>query len=803
MRKFLILLLFFPLALSSQTKIVGVLSDSLGAPIPFAPIGLLSLPDSTLIQGTITDEAGTYLMERIRSGKYILKINVIGYKEKISEQILVDSVTNKETSLNVRLSSSSNELNQVSVSAIRRIVEFKNGNVTVNVENSPLAKGNTVYDLLSKLPGVTVADEVIQLKGKAGVIILIDGRVQELTNVQLLNQLRSMSAEVVEKIEVMKNPPVKYDASGTSGMINIKTKKTKLLGYNGMVYTSCSQGFYARGMAGASLNFKSKKVSLFTDLNYNYGFYQTKFEQNNKFTTDSSITNFNLASSSKDVNKGLNYKIGADWTIDKNSTLGFKITGGPGAFNAKNAGTNTVSLDNYVGFDHLNVLASTPDKWNINNYNINAEHYFDTLGTMLSFTSDLTKLSENINGDVQNIFRDKNDNQVLPSNIFKSNNVNHTDILASKLDFTKVCNPKTSFEMGAKISYINKANNYLFERKNNSSGDYFTDTALTNNYRYDEQTYAAYINYIKTFNKINFHLGVRGEYTTLNGTNTTKGFGIKREFLKLFPNVSVDYARSEKHDFQFNYNRRVDRPPFEYLMPFQSFQDQYNYFEGNPFLMPHYSDNFELTHSYKKAITNTISYTHINDVWLYYTSQDDVTKVTKNSFKNMKYNDNYSYTLFIQHTIKPWWELSASGNVAYIVYAGEVDSVSFKTTSFYFAPSLTNTFVAPKDTKIEIVALYNSAKNDGFLQMKSRWMLSLAMSKSFFNKKLDCSIAVNDLFYSYVLRTNVNFENQNWDFRATNDTRRLVVSLSYNFGKTQTAERTTSSNDEEKGRLGR
>ncbi|HTA62112.1 MAG TPA: TonB-dependent receptor [Bacteroidia bacterium] len=792
-------LVFSNIKLHSQT-IEGRIVDSTQSPISFATIALLNKSDSTIVKGVITNEKGFYSFSNVKQGVYILKINTIGFNDAFSSIIQIDSATNFRMP-DMQLISEGVSLNEISVTSIKKTIEFKNGNIIVNVENSPLAKGNTVYDLLSKLPGVSIDNNVIQLNGKTGVIIMLDGRVQQLTNIQIFNMLKSMNAELVEKIELLKNPPVKYDAAGTSGMINIKTKKTKTIGFNGSAYTSSSQGFYARSMSGLSLNYKSSKIALFSNLDYNYGDYQSKEKFNKKFSTDTSATELNAVNTINDVEKSLTYKIGADWFVNKKNILGFKIDGGPGSFNSTGYGTTKVLQYNNLGFDHLDASTYIPDKWIVNNYNINAEHHFDTIGTVLNFTSDYTRLSEKYASGIQNHFLDAGNREALSPNIYRSSNMSATTIFASKLDFTKIINPTSSFETGAKTSFINTSNNYLFERKDNSSGNYFQDTTLTNNYIYIEQTYAAYLNYIKSFKKINMQLGLRAENTNLTGRNTVKEFEIKRSYYNLFPNISLGYAISKNNSLQLNLNRRIDRPQYNDLNPFRFYRDQYSYYEGNPFLQPHYSNNIEITHSYKQLITNSFTYTRIDNVMLNYTRQNDSSKVTTETIKNMKLNNYYAYSFSIQHTLKPWWELSVNGTLSYIEFIGDVDGAPFKTASFYYSPRLTNTLIVQKNTKLEIIAFYNSGKNNGLTQVKSRWMASLAIKRTFFKGKLDGSIGINDIFYSSYFRTGVNFNNQNWNFYVTQDTRRLVVSLNYNFGNTKVVARETQSNEQEKSRL--
>ncbi|MBA3665530.1 MAG: TonB-dependent receptor [Bacteroidetes bacterium] len=795
---FILLLLCINSLVVAQT-IKGRVLDSTQSPLSFATIALLNKTDSSVLKGSISDEQGNYFFDKISKGNYILKISSVGYKTKCSSIIFFDSLTNIIVpDITV---SGGQDLDEVSVTAIRNTLEFKNGNIIVNVESSPLAKGNSVYDLLIKLPGISIDDNIISLNGKPGVVFMLDGRVLQLSNMQLVNMLKSMSTEVVEKIELLKNPPVKYDAAGTSGMIHIKTKKTKLLGFSGSVYSSNSFGFYPRNLAGVSLNYKLSKITLFSNFDFNNSVYQSLDHFNKKFRTDSTLTEFVNSNSYKEVERNFLFKVGADWQIDKKNIIGFKVDGGPGTYASDGHGVNTVTGYNSLGFDHLAALVHSPSNWNSTNYNLNAEHRFDTSGTSLNFTSDYTLLNENNFLSVENLFLGLNNSEVLPANVYKSSNKGETKILATKLDLTKIINVKSSFELGGKISSVQTSYNYLFEKRDNMSGAYVMDTALTNNYTYREQTLALYANYKKSFDKVNVQLGLRGENTNLTGRNTGKNFALTRNYYNLFPNILFEYIPSEKNNFQLNFNRRIDRPDFGSLTPFRIYRDQYSYNQGNPFLLPHYSNTAEFTHMYKQSIANTLTYTRINNVMLYYTAQDDSTKVTTQSMKNMKYNNYYAYSLFMRSDIKKWWNISANGLLAYIEYLGDVKGVVFHTTSLHYNASLTNTFLAPKNTKIEMIVFYRSPKNNGVIQANYRWLFSLAIKKTFLKNKLDCSIGVNDIFYTSVGRSFAKFSNQDWNFSQTTDTRRLVININYNFGRLKVKLRDEASNEEEKSRL--
>lgn len=800
MRSLIKLLLFvFPLEIFCQS-VAGKIVDTAQMPVSYATIVLVNAGDSNIVKSTLTDDQGSYTLHAPGPGLYFLRAAAVGFKELTTANFWMDSVTTFYFPL-LEMNSAGLSLDEVSVTAIKRTVEFKNGNVIVNIEDSPLAKGNTVYDLLFKLPGVSMDNNTINLQGKSGVILLIDGRIQQLTNQQLINVLKSMNAGLIEKIEILKNPPVKYDAGGTSGMINIKTKKTKHTGLSGSAYTSVSQGFYARSMTGVSVNYKGGALSLFSTVNYDRSLYQTGEKFNKKFRLDSGTMEFQAINVLKDFESTLNYKAGADWKLSEKNTVGIKIDGTSGSYTSAGNGSNKIAGYNRMGFDHLVSNTHTGDDWNMLNYNINAEHLLNTSGSALAVSSDYTDLSESYTGFSGNHFTGTDNKDIIAPNIYRSSNGTALRIFASKIDLSKYINKTSSFEAGIKASYINTSNAYLFERRDTTAGIFYTDKDLTNRYKYTEQTFAAYFNYLRSFEKLNLQLGVRTESTNLTGRNTGKNFEINRNYFNIFPNFSMEYTLNEKNNIQININRRIDRPQYNDLNPFKFFRDQYSYFAGNPFLLPHYSNNAELTYSYRKIITNSISFSHIDNLMLNYTMQSDTSKVTTETIKNTGFQNAYTYSFFLQKQPVSKWDISANVVVSYLDYAGDIQGIPFRTGLLFYSGYFTNSLLLPGKIKLEATAVYRGPRIYGITTIKARWMLSFALKRSFCKDKLDCTIGINDIFYSFIGRSGVNFANQDWNYTQTNDSRRLLLSLNYVFGKIKLSERDRSSNEQEKGRL--
>jgi len=786
----------------AQTQISGVVTDSLGVPIPFVTVGLLSLPDSAVVKGTITDESGKFSMEQRAFGKYILKSYVVDYMVKLTEAFVIDSTTQRNLQIDLRLKAAPKTLKEVSVYATKKIFESQNGNIIVNVENSPLAKGNTVYDLLIKLPGVTVDEDKIMILGKTGVIVMIDERAQVLSGNALINLLKSMNADLIESIEVLKNPPVKYDASGTSGMINIKSKKVTITGLTGTVFTSASQGFYGRIMSGGSLNYKSRKLVFYSNLSGEYGDYGSQQSFNKKFASDTGITNMKNNTGNVALNQTLNYKAGLDWMPSGTDILGIKIEGSTGNNTSNSNGANTISGYNSLGFEQMAVAIRQPDVWNSNNFDANYERKLDTLGSSLAIIADYTTLTETLSSTNSNVFYDPNGVQVLTPNNYRSNNANVSNVLSGRADIVKVIDSLSSFQGGLKVASVKTTNDYLFERDYLNNNAYVKDPSISNTFQYQEVTYAGYVNYLRTIKKLSMQLGARVEKTLLTDESEVGTYNLNRSYLQLFPNLSLSYKKDDDNEFQLNLLRRTNRPNFSDLNPFMLFLDQYSYQQGNPFLLPDYTSRGELTYNYKGMFSASVAYSYTQDVMLQYFIQDDATKTTIQTIKNMKSSNAIEYSMFYQRPITKIWDINLSAAFSYLSYQGDISGSNFNQTGISYYGNLSNIVILGKNLKLEINGIYVGPNIYGVVQLEPKWMASAALKMSLFKKHLDLTLGMDDVFDTFISRVDTRYENQDWSSVKSYDTRRFKVSLNYKFGKIRVSEhRINASNEEEKGRL--
>ncbi|MBS1635797.1 MAG: TonB-dependent receptor [Bacteroidetes bacterium] len=771
----------------AQCSVHGMLHDTLGHPIPFNAVALIQNHDSSIVKGVMTQEDGSFCFESISKGIYRIKVSAIGYETFFSESLDYDS-THAMQVPDIRLRSGQINLNEVSVSAQKKTIEFKNGNVIVNVEGTALAMGNTVYDLLARLPGVTVSDGNISIQGKSGVKIMIDGKIQQLAGPQLMNILKSMNASQVEKIEVLRKPPVRYDAAGTGGMINIKTKKIKMTGFSGNVFTSYSQGFYGNPSGGFTLNYKGRKVNFFTGFTAEREWFHNTERMTNAFNYNATETTLDSKSIIKVHNHYETYNLGADWFINKSNSIGIKMNGAFG-MGGEDIYTNTNYSDNNTGYRNLGFHSSKPNPWIYPEFNLNAEHNFDTSGTVLRFSANYNPYWDIYDADFYNSYQDAGYYDVKSPALFKTRNTLTFTNSSALLDFEKELKHKLKLETGIKHSYQIMHSDYYLKNLDYTSGDFVTDSMYSNIFNYTQNISAGYINLTRDFEKVTIQAGLRGENTMFQTSSRGNSLNFHRQYFNLFPVLTFDYKPSDKHTFSLSYNKRVNRPDYNMFNPFTVFLSTQVSFKGNPYLKPEYSHDIGFTHSYNSWLNNSVNFTRINNTFMGYNTQNDSSKTYIHTSTNLNWADIYAYSLFIQKDLYKWWSVNLNATVFHINAKGNINNQPYRIQTTAFQPSLYSRLTFTKGYSMELNAFYLSPFLEGIYHTKARSYVNLAFKKTMLSDKLSVSLAFNDIFFGQVRRTMIQYQNLNGTGVQTFDTRRINVSINYNFGKLKVEQR--------------
>jgi iron complex outermembrane receptor protein len=786
------------------TKVSGILAGDNGKAADYASVSLLKAGDTSIVAGTLSDEAGLYHFDHVSAGNYIIKATSVGYDNILSRPFTISGDSLTFTVAILKLHSSSRNLKEVTVTAARPLIERQLDRTVMNVANSVLAAGNTAMDILARAPGVTVdKDDNISLKGKQGVTIMINDKLTYLSPAQLATLLKSTDGSTIQSIEIISNPSAKYDAAGNSGIINIKLKKNKQEGTNGTATVGGGFGAYGNDNASITLNHKEGNLNVYGSFSRGDG--ENGRNLNIKRTVPDSAgkpTYFNQYTYMADSYHYNNYNLGADYNISSKNTLGFSVTGYANSDNARNndqtlIGSNgspsTLTADSSQRTG--SVIKQTYRDFAID---LNDDFKIDTMGQDLSADLVYSKFNNNSNANYTTDFYLADGSQQQPPELLRNETPSSIDIRTAKLDYTKPLTKTIKLETGVKFSDVKTDNNLQAQILNN--GTYINDTTQTNRFIYDEKIDAAYVSLSKTYKNTSVQAGLRAEYTSSTGNLVTDDTVAVRKYFNLFPSLFINHTINDKNELSFSYSRRIDRPNYSDLNPFIYYLDQYTYSQGNPFLRPQYTNNFEFDYTYNKTINLSLNYSHTTDAITEIILTNVARKATYQTNLNLQTQNGYNISVNAPYTVSKWW----TGNIdATAFYMGfKSDSLfggNLNDGQWAYQLKATETFLF-SGFKLEVYSDYQSAMTYGIYHLKPRYSTDAGISRSFDNKKLNIKFAVDDIFNTRRNDLSANYQNDDFIINQKSTTRAARLTLTYNFGNTQLKSREHRSGAEDESR---
>lgn len=800
--------LFATSAVNAQTgngtgKLSGKVLDEKQISQSYVSVSLLAAKDSTLIKGTITDDNGGYLFESLAEGQYLLAFNTIGYARVFKGPYAISAARKNYTIDNVQLVPTAKQLNNVNIVATKPLIERQIDKTVVNVENSVLAAGNTALEILQKAPGVAVdKDGNVSLRGKTGVTVMLDGKPTYLSSEQLANLLRSTEGNAIQSIELITNPSAKYDAAGTSGIINIKLKKNRNYGTNGSVTAGAGYGRYFRTNDGISLNHREKKFNAFGEFNYGYGknFHDLDIIRVNNTTSDQTF--FNQTSRAIRLRNNYNYKAGVDYFIDDRNTIGFVVNG----YNSNGHSSADVRtlIGSQPGKTDSSVVASNPNQFKYTGitYNLNYKGTIDTTGQEINADMDYSRYNGYQNSEYYNNYLNAAGQPSKAPYIFRNAIPSVVKIWAAKVDYTYPINKKTKLEAGLKSSVVSTDNISTFDNFLNNSWQ--SDLTRNDHFIYDENINAGYLNLNREFKSTTVQLGLRAEQTNSKGNSIPTHQVSDRHYINLFPSVFVNQVLSKNNEVGFSYSRRIDRPDYESLNPFIFFVDLYTYGVGNPFLSPQYTNSFEVSYSYKKTINVALNYSQTSNAISRVLVSDTIKKTLFISSQNLAEKKSYSLNINSPLTIFKWW--TTSNNLT--IFRNEFSTpnllgMPYKSGKTAFSFNTNHTIKVNNSTNFEMSAFYRSAMVEGTLAIKPVYSIDLGMSKSFMDKKLNIKLAANDAFFMQRFRITSALPSQNYSVNERDDSQVFRLTCTYRFGSNDIkgARQRSKSSSEENSRV--
>ncbi|KAA9357306.1 outer membrane beta-barrel family protein [Larkinella humicola] len=795
-RVLIVALLFASGSLTAQPPqfggVTGLVHDSGGSPLELVTLLLLKATDSTLVKGTVSNQQGVYEFETIPAGTYLVATSLVGFQKTYSRVFTVgeNQWNSQLPSLVVR--EETRQLSQVTVKAQKPFIEQQLDKTVLNVENSLVATGGTALEVLEKAPGVVVdgQSDRISLKGRDQTLVMIDGKPTYLSAAQVMDLLRNTPSNTIEAIELIPNPPARYDAAGNAGIINIRLKRNRSAQrLNGNLTAGLGQGRFLKYNTGLTLNARTGPWSWFGTYAFDQRDYWSVANIDRRLAPDGEPLLIRQETYRPIQNTSHSFRFGADFAPNRHSTIGLLLNG-MNVGNRSQGGTTSVLYK-------AGVLTSTEETGNDNQRtidrlaaNLNYRHRFDTTsrggkGRELRLDVDYSDASFRPLEQFENRYLNPQGVETGPRDFQRLHTVSKALIQAAKADYVHPIDRRTTVEGGWKSSFVTLKNDLQFETKRAEAGQtipWQLDTSRTNQFEYRETIHAGYLTGRRNWANWTLQVGLRLEQTRTEAYSVTAHPTVKRSYLNLFPNVSLTRQVGKNHQFQYTFSRRIDRPDYQFLNPFIRIYSPYMYQQGNPYLKPQYTDAFQLGYSYKDETTVSVSYAKTRDVIADINEQNDITGVTRVTLVNLAKQRVLGLNLSSPVRFARWWSARNTANLSYSSYQSGVGGTPLNTT--WTSANLTShhTFVFPQGLSAELAASYNSPYVYSQNKMRAYGQVSVGFQKSLWQKKAVLRFNWGDLFQTQRYRGTLQFQQMDFRFASYAETRVARLTFTYHFG---------------------
>ncbi|MEO8402954.1 MAG: TonB-dependent receptor [Chitinophagaceae bacterium] len=796
---------------SSRGTISLKVTDAQQAALENVTVELLRSKDSSLVKVALTDKSGIAEFEHIVVGSYVAKLSMVNHTTQYAAvfELSADNLTLQLPAIILQPRSTS--LGAVTVTATKPFIQKLTDRIVVNVENSIINAGSSAMEVLERSPGVNIdQNDVISLRGRSGVIIMIDGKPTAMTGADLANYLRGLPSAAIERIDIITNPSAKYDAAGNSGIIDIRMKKDQRLGINGTATAGYGQGVYSKANAGATFNYRNKKVNIFGNYNYAYRIGLNHLILDRNFFDNGVYNGGDLKDNySKSPINSNTSRIGMDFFPSKKTIIGFVVNGNFNHYTRKNNNRSTVLDPQREKVSSFRSYATNNDHGNNVVANINFKHSFDSTGRELTADADYgvynsTSLTLNATSYY------KLDGSFLqPDYVLNGDQTGKLTFKTAKVDYVNPLGKDAKIEAGAKTSFVSSDNDAKFFDV--SSGTPQDDVNKTNHFIYHETNNAGYINFSKQFSKFDFQLGLRGEQTKIRTEQLKGNIRFDSSYFQLFPSAFFNYKIKEDQTVGISVSRRIDRPGYSQLNPFLFLIDVTTYATGQPGLLPQLTWSYELSYTVK-SLNFSLGYSHtkdnqdiavakFRDVFPNIPSEDNVTVQVP---INLSSSDYIGLTIAAPVRVTKWWNMINNADIYYQHFNGQLGTTVLNNGKPAADLRTNNTFNFKKGWTAELNGSFNSGGQAGFMVLHSQWGIGTGIQKLVLKNKGTLRFNVTDIFWTNLPGAVITYDNYIEKWHAIRETRVASLSFSYRFGnnKVQAARRRTTASEEERQRAG-
>ncbi|MBD2700378.1 outer membrane beta-barrel protein [Spirosoma sp. BT702] len=805
---FLFSLSFSGFAQIPSARISGLLKDTQNEPLPGATVRLLRATDSTLVRGELTKNNGTFTFTDLTADTYRIHVTSVGNTDYRSGNILIDELHTTVTLPVFIITPSKTTLNEVKVVAKKPLIEQEVDRTIVNVEAMIGSAGSNTLEMLEKTPGVTIGTNgEISLNGKANVLVLVDGRPTYMSGQDLATYLKSLPGGSLDKLELMTNPPAKYDAAGNS-IINIRLKRNRIQGFTGNVALGYNQGRIGRSNNVINLNYNHKKINLFGSLGYSKdGNYATDVYDRRFYTSNSLVaSSVQLTNQYNTTSHGIMSRLGMDYAASPNTTYGFVVNL---QHSPRRDRLNYVSrsLDNRYVIDSIGTgFTNGTYRWTNVGVNGNVQHSFGKTGR--EFSADLNYITYGSEGEqsLQNSVN-RPDGTLLNNRIFLYKLPYSITIYSAKADYSHPLPNKAKLEMGAKSSIVTNDNNAQYFNQNGTSLS--PDYGKSNHFIYRESIHAAYLNFRKDWRRLAVQSGFRLENTQIAGRqlgNTEVAeTSFFRNYAGLFPTAFVSYKLDSAgaNTLTASFSRRISRPNYQLLNPFLAYRDQYSFTMGNPYLKPQYNNQIELKYQHKHYVGISLQYSRFTDIIFQLTETIDDIFITRPN--NVASGNILALSTNVSVAPAKWWNVNANVMLAHLKLNGTAYAQKLDPEIYHARINLLNQFRLNKGWNGELSGYYSSNDLSGQTITSARYRIAAAVQKKIWQDKGSIRLTLEDIFHSWKTTDRTVSLKQIEAFHTNvTDTQRIGLTFTYRFGKETFARKRNHSDnaaDAEKNRV--
>lgn len=788
-KKTLFLFSFFlcSIAVWAQTySISGTVKDTENETVAFANILVMQSLDSTIVTGTSSDENGVFKIEDLKSSQYILKTSFIGFKDDFQTLNLIEDISN----IIVVIEESVEALNEVQIFFEKPTLKREADRLVFNVEKTALSQGNLV-EVLRSTPSVLVLDDAILVKNSTPTVYINDRKVH-LSSSELIELLQGSSASNIKSVEVITNPSAKYDAD--SGVVlNIVMSKNLITGYNGSVFNNYTQGVFPKYTVGTSHYFKGDKTNLFFNYSYNNRKDDRVDVENISYPDEQWNTVLDKNTWSENHSLGFNF----DYNLNDKSNLAISTNAQFLPYFKYLTRSNTDIEPSSSSFNKIEAQSLSRD----NRHNIGVDLNYDyqiNETSQISFNSHYTNYDYQRRQDVESRYFDTL--IVVDQTAFNVNANQNTNIFTSQLDYGLDINEKSTFNTGVKFSNVKTESGIL--QNDIIAGEEVLNEESTNMFNYDEDVYAAFVDYNYNSEKFTFSAGLRAEQTNIIGVSSNNEIN-KQDYLEFFPTVSLGWKISKSVSSSFNFKRSIQRPNYSNLNPFVYYLNDNTIVTGNPTLKPVITNAVSVNASINDRFSFTVYYKKYENNIFELPLQDNTENIIVYTPLNISSTEEIGFDFETNLNITERWFLYFGTSTYNYRDTGTISGTTLQRDRWANFSNLTSNLSLLKDKSLTAsLSIYYLGKNiQGFQIVNTRWDTFLTVSKTLFKDKGSISLSFSDLINKQDFSRSLNFLDQSSNIFNDIDSRYITLGFRYKFGNTKLSSNERSTSKEELDRL--